>query len=148
MCLFPGKSPPSLDFRLLTDHLNPYLVHFCLIEPGGTRTNFAGDSMAWLANHPAYAAPDTPTRVLEGYVKSPDMQATWVPSSFVADAMYEIAARKQPIPMRFPTGAPSWTVIKGETVAVAEALDEIKELSFAVDDGSVNKSGEFLTKKF
>ncbi|KAK6215382.1 short-chain dehydrogenase [Colletotrichum tabaci] len=119
-------------------------IHFCIIEPGGTKTNFAGDSMSWLSPHPAYAAPDTPTRLLEGYVKSPDMQSTWAPSEHVAAAMYEVVSRKQAIPLRFPTGAPAWTVIKTECEEVDKALLEIKELSFSVDDGSINKSGDFL----
>ncbi|GKT60932.1 retinol dehydrogenase 8 [Colletotrichum tofieldiae] len=123
-------------------------IHFSIIEPGGTKTNFAGDSMAWFSAHPAYAAPDTPTRLLEGYVKSPDMQATWAPSENVAAAMYEVVARKQAIPIRFPTGAPAWSVIKAEVEEVDKELLEIKELSFSVDDGSINKSGDFLKQKF
>ncbi|OHW97440.1 short chain dehydrogenase [Colletotrichum incanum] len=123
-------------------------IHFCIIEPGGTKTNFAGDSMSWFSPHPAYTAPDTPTRLLEGYVKSPDMQATWAPSENVAAAMYEVVARKQTIPLRFPTGAPAWTVIKAECEEVDKALLEIKDLSFSVDDGSINKSGDFLKKSF
>ncbi|KAF7872060.1 uncharacterized protein EAF02_009165 [Botrytis sinoallii] len=123
-------------------------IHFCIIEPGGTKSNFAGDSMAWFSPHPAYTAPDTPTRLLEGYVKSPDMQATWSPAEHVGAAMYEIVARKQAIPLRFPLGAPAWTVIQAECDEVNKALLEIKDLSFSVDDGLVNKSGAFLKKTF
>ncbi|KAG8165795.1 hypothetical protein KVR01_004347 [Diaporthe batatas] len=123
-------------------------VHFCIVEPGATKTNFADGGMVWLTPHPAYAEPDTPARLLEGYVKSPDLQATWARPEHVAAAMYEIVARKKAIPFRFPTGAPAWTVIKAECGEVDKALDEIKDLSFAVDDGSINKSGEFLKKTF
>ncbi|GJD05007.1 short-chain dehydrogenase [Colletotrichum higginsianum] len=108
------------------------------------RPEWNGDSMSWLSPHSAYTAPDTPTRLLEGYVKSPDMQSTWAPSEHVAAAMYEVVSRKQAIPLRFPTGAPAWTVIKTECEEVDKALLEIKELSFSVDDGSINKSGDFL----
>ncbi|KAL6855580.1 hypothetical protein ACO1O0_006730 [Amphichorda felina] len=138
----------SLSKEVRTDWNRVPTVHFCIIEPGGTKTNFAGDSMAWLSAHSAYTAPDTPTRLLEGYVKSPDMQATWAPSEQVAAAMYEVVARKQPIPLRFPTGAPAWTVIKAECEEVEKALIEVKDLSFSVDDGLINKSGEFLKKTF
>ncbi|KAJ0163367.1 putative oxidoreductase [Colletotrichum tanaceti] len=119
-------------------------IHFCIIEPGGTKTNFAGDSMSWFSAHPAYAAPDTPTRLLEGYVKNPDMQSTWAPSEHVAAAMYKVVSREQAIPLRFPTGAPAWTVIKTECEEVDKALLDIKDLSFSVDDGSINKSADFL----
>ncbi|TDZ23964.1 putative oxidoreductase [Colletotrichum orbiculare MAFF 240422] len=123
-------------------------IHFCIVEPGGTKTNFATGGMAWLSPHPAYSAPDTPSRLLEGYVKSPEMQETWVPSENVAAAMYEIVARKRAIPQRFPTGVPAWTVIKAKSEEVGKGLDEIKDLCFSVDDGVVNKSGEFLGKTF
>ncbi|TDZ61843.1 putative oxidoreductase [Colletotrichum trifolii] len=123
-------------------------VHFCIVEPGGTKTNFAAGGMAWLSPHPDYSAPDTPSRLLEGYVKSPQMQETWVPSENVAAAMCEIVTRKQAIPQRFPTGVPAWTVIKAKSEEVGKELDEIKDLCFSVDDGVVNKSGEFLGKTF
>ncbi|KAM0321728.1 hypothetical protein ACHAQA_009967 [Verticillium albo-atrum] len=119
-------------------------IHFCIIEPGGTKTNFANDGMTWLSPHPAYTALDTPTRLLESYVKSPDMQATWAPSEHVAAAMYEVVARRKAIPLRLPTGAPAWNVIKDECEEVNRALLEVKELSFSIDDGLINKSGEFL----
>lgn len=104
--------------------------------------------MVWLSAHSAYTAPDTPTRMLEGYVKSPDMQASWAKSENVVAAMWEIVSRKQPIPLRLPLGAPAWTVINAECEEVAKSLLEVKSLSFAVDDGSINKSGEFLKKTF
>ncbi|KAF6804144.1 short chain dehydrogenase [Colletotrichum sojae] len=123
-------------------------IHFCIIEPAGTKTNFTGDRMSWLSPHPAYTAPDTPTRLLEGYVKSPDMQATFAPSEHVAAAMYEVVSRKEDIPLRLPTGAPAWSVIKVKCEEVEKALAAVKDLSFAVDDGLINKSGEFLKKTF
>lgn len=76
------------------------------------------------------------------------MQATWAPAENIAAAMYEVVARKKPIPIRFPTGAPAWNVIKAEVAEVDKVLEEIKDLSFAVDDGSINKSGDFLAKTF
>lgn len=76
------------------------------------------------------------------------MQATWAPSEHVAAAMYEVVSRKQVIPLRLPTGVPAWSVIKAECEDVEKALLAVKDLSFAVDDGSINKSGEFLKNTF
>lgn len=104
--------------------------------------------MVWLSDHPAYAAPDTPTRVMAGYVKSPDMAATWAPSEHVTAGMYELVARKQPIPIRFPTGAPAWGVVRSEVDGVIAELESIKDLSFSIDDGVINKSGQVLRELF
>ncbi|KAK7956143.1 NAD(P)-binding protein [Apiospora aurea] len=126
-------------------------VHFCLVEPGGTRTNFAGaGTMQWLSPHPAYAAADTPTRLLEGYVKNPDMQKTWTPAERVAMAMYQVVARaeEKPLPSRLPLTAGAWQVIKADVAAVDKELDEVKELSFSVEVDNTNEAGTFLGKTF
>lgn len=104
--------------------------------------------MGWLSDHPAYTAPDTPARQIAAYVKSPEMQATWAPSENVALAMFEIVSRNKAIPLRLPTGQPAWSVVKNKLDEVAKELEEIKELSFSVDDGSLNKSAAFLADHF
>ncbi|XXG99552.1 hypothetical protein Hte_005891 [Hypoxylon texense] len=53
-------------------------IHFCLVEPGGTSIRFtSAGSMDWLSHHPAYAAPDSPSRIIEGYIKNPGFRKTW-----------------------------------------------------------------------
>lgn len=126
-------------------------IHFCLVEPGGTRTNFASSSnMDWMPQHPAYAASDSPSRVLEGYVKDPNMQKTWTPAERVASAMYEVVARAttKSIPMRLPLTRGAWAIVKAEVAAVDKELDEVKELSFSVEIDNANKAGQFLQDKF
>ncbi|KAI1171711.1 short-chain dehydrogenase/reductase-like protein SDR [Nemania sp. FL0916] len=126
-------------------------IHFCLIEPGGVRTNFAGSgSMDWMPQHPAYAESDSPTRILESYVKDPNMQKTWTPAERVAGAMYEVVARAttQSIPMRLPLTQAAWDVLKAEVTAVEKELNEVKELSCSVEIDDANKSGQFLKDTF
>ena len=125
-------------------------IHFCLIEPGGTNTNFAGGSMEWLSAHPAYAAADSPARLLEGYVNNPEMQKTWTPAERVATAMYQVVARAKetPLPVRLPLTAGAWQVVKGEIAAMEKELDEVKELSLSVEIDDANKAGEFLKKTY
>ncbi|KAI1419709.1 retinol dehydrogenase 8 [Xylaria sp. FL1777] len=126
-------------------------IHFCLIEPGGTSTNFASSSsMDWFAPHPAYVAADTPARLLEGYVKDPAMQKTWTPASRVAGAMYQVVAlaKSKPIPMRLPLTAGAWNVVKNEVAAVNKELEEVKELSLSVELDDANKAGDFLMKNY
>lgn len=126
-------------------------IHFCLIEPGGTKTNFTtANSMDWLSPHPAYAAADSPSRVMEGYVTSPDMQKTWTPAERVAGAMYRVVARgkQKPLPIRLPLTEGAWQVIKAEVAAVDKSLDEIKELSVSVEIDGANQAGQFLIDNY
>ncbi|KAI1127082.1 retinol dehydrogenase 8 [Nemania abortiva] len=126
-------------------------IHFCIIEPGGTRTNFAGSgSMDWLPSHPAYAAADSPTRVMEGYVTDPNMQKTWTPAERVAGAMYQVVAgaKDKSIPMRLPLTHGAWLVVKDKVVAVDKELEEVKELSLSVEIDEANRVGQFLHENF
>ncbi|KAI0525848.1 retinol dehydrogenase 8 [Xylaria bambusicola] len=126
-------------------------IHFCLIEPGGTSTNFAAsDSMDWFEPHPAYAAADSPTRILEGYVKNPDMQKTWTPADRVANAMYQVVAlaKFKPIPIRLPLTAGAWNVVKNEVAAVDKELEDVKALSLSVEIDDANKAGQFLMDNY
>ncbi|KAI0876415.1 short-chain dehydrogenase/reductase-like protein SDR [Hypoxylon argillaceum] len=126
-------------------------IHFCLIEPGGTRTNFATPGrMDWMPNHPAYAAADSPARVMEGYVKDPEMQKTWAPAERAAGAMYEVVARAKDIsiPMRLPLTQGAWAVIKAKIAAMDKELDKFKELSLSVEIDDANKLGQFLQDNF
>ncbi|KAI1305541.1 retinol dehydrogenase 8 [Xylaria venustula] len=126
-------------------------IHFCLIEPGGTKTNFASSSsMDWLPYHPAYTAADCPTRVLEGYVKDPAMQSTWTPAERVAGAMYQVVAlsKEKPLPVRLPLTEGAWQVIKAEVAAVDKELDEVKALSVSVEIDDANQAGQFLVDNY
>ncbi|KAI1411869.1 short-chain dehydrogenase/reductase-like protein SDR [Hypoxylon sp. FL1857] len=123
-------------------------IHFCLIEPGGTITNFTSSgSMEWLSPHPAYAAADSPARIIEGYIMNPDVQKTWTPAERVAAAMFQVVARAKdkPIPIRLPLTEGAWQVLKADVAAVDKELEEVKELSFSVEINDANKAGQFLT---
>jgi NAD(P)-dependent dehydrogenase (short-subunit alcohol dehydrogenase family) len=125
-------------------------IHFSLIEPGSTKTRFATSaSMEWLSPHVAYTAADTPTRLLEGYVKNPDMQRTWTPAERVAASMYQLVARKgKPLPMRLPLTSGAWQIIKAEVASVDKELDEVRELSESVEIDDSNADGKFLSEIF
>ncbi|KAI0115680.1 hypothetical protein GGR51DRAFT_503751 [Nemania sp. FL0031] len=126
-------------------------IHFCIIEPGGTRTNFSNSgSMDRLPSHPAYAAADSPARVIEGYVDDVNMQKTWSSAERVAGAMYEVVmcAREKSLPMRLPLTQGAWSVVKNKVIAVDKELEEIKDLSLSVEVHNENKLGQFLQEKF
>ncbi|KAI1364422.1 retinol dehydrogenase 8 [Xylaria arbuscula] len=126
-------------------------IHFCLIEPGGTSTNFASSSsLDWFEPHPAYAAADSPARILEGYVKDPAMQKTWTPAERVANAMYQVVvlAKTKSLPIRLPLTEGAWSIVKNEVAAVDKELEEVKALSLSVEIDDANKAGQFLMDNY
>ncbi|KAI0145602.1 NAD(P)-binding protein [Xylariaceae sp. FL1272] len=124
-------------------------IHFCLIEPGGTSTNYANKgAMDFLPPHAAYMAPDCPTRILEGYVFNPEMQKTWTPAERVAGAMYQVVAREKPMPVRLPLTQGAWDVVKNEVAAVEKELEEVKALSISVEVDDLNLAGQFLKDNY
>ncbi|OTA98485.1 hypothetical protein M426DRAFT_325953 [Hypoxylon sp. CI-4A] len=126
-------------------------IHFCLIEPGGTSTRFtSAGSMDWLLPHPAYAAVDSPSRIIEGYIKNPDIQKTWTPAERVAAAMYRVVvhAKDRPLPTRLPLTEGAWQVIKADIAAVDKELEDFKALSISVEIDDANKAGQFLMDNY
>lgn len=89
--------------------------------------------MSLLANHPAYDAPDSPARMLAAYVNDPDFRKSWSRPESMAQAIYEVVSRGQPIPMRFPLGRLSWETLRAEVDNVAKEFDDVKDLSLSVD---------------
>ena len=110
------------------------------------QTAFATTSMVSGEKHPAYAAPDTPSRVLEGYLADPKCGQTWALPSAVVSAMHEIVARGQRIPVRVPLGPDAWGMLKAEVTQISEALDELKELSEGVGNPKQLGTIDFLKR--
>lgn len=108
-------------------------IHFTIAEPGGINTNYATSSMSLLANHPAYDASDSPTRVLAAYINDPEFRKSWARPESMAQAIYEVMSRGQPIPMRFPLGRLSWETLRVEVDNVAKEFDNMKDLSLSAD---------------
>ncbi|KAI1195877.1 hypothetical protein F5X97DRAFT_326105 [Nemania serpens] len=106
--------------------------------------------MDWLPPHPAYTAPDCPTRIIEGYVKDPAMQKTWTPAERVASAMYQVVvlSKGKPMPLRLPLTEGAWQVIKAEVAAVDKELDQVKASSVSVEIDDTNKAGQFLEENY
>lgn len=155
----PSKDLPSLSLErfvligtvriasLISEvHTNGSKVHFCLIEPGGISTNFAGTSLVRSAPHPSYSTPDTPARLLEGYILNVDNHKTWSSPQSVAAAMYEVVSRGQRIPIRVPLGPDAWGLIKDEIKQVDKDLDELRYLSESVGNAKQFDSIHFIRK--
>ncbi|KAH6867409.1 short-chain dehydrogenase [Thelonectria olida] len=111
-------------------------IHFCLIEPGGVKTNYA-TSMKTVPPLPAYAAPDTPARMLEAYVANPESSKAWAEASAVAETMFGVVSGGQDIPLRVPLGSDSWSVLKAQQEQAGKDLEKVKELSLSVSKANM-----------
>lgn len=112
--------------------VNPLListVNFCIVEPGGVKTNFEGHSKARTNPHPAYAADDMPSRKLETYVNMGIKSGAGIEPSAVADMIFTIASRGERVPLRLPLGAVAWKLAKSKFEGLLSELEASKELS-------------------
>ncbi|KAK4234082.1 hypothetical protein C8A03DRAFT_18951 [Achaetomium macrosporum] len=120
-------------------------VHFCLMEPGGVKTGFTGHRMQRIEVHPAYAAPDTPSRLLEKYIDDPEAIKNFADVDVVTKAMYSIVASGKAIPLRVPLGPDAWGVLKMENDKNGKALDEWKEFAISAGKAGQLESLDFMT---
>lgn len=112
---------------------NTETVHFTIAEPGGIDTNYATSSMSTLAKHPAYDAADSPARMLAAYVDNAESRKSWSRPEAMSRAIYEMASRGKPVPVRFPLGAVAWQVLKAKAESTVEEFAEARALSVGVD---------------
>lgn len=120
-------------------------IHLCCIEPGGVKTAFVDRGMVAIPPHPAYTAEDTPTRMLERYLRDPEATRNWADAETVAERMYEVVAGHggREIPMRVPLGPDSWGVLREENEKNGRLLDEWREFSI-----SAGKEGQLGSIRF
>ncbi|KAK0715541.1 short-chain dehydrogenase [Lasiosphaeris hirsuta] len=124
-------------------------VHFCLIEPGGVQTGFVKSGQKTIAPHPAYAAPDTPARVLDSYRENPEATKNWADPDVIAAAIYGVVGSGRVIPLRVPLGPDSWGVLKNANIKDGENLDSLKELAISAGKpGQLESVQEALSLQF
>ena len=113
----------------MAKEVNPeWNIRFLILEPGGTKTEFAKGSMVFGANHPAYTSPSCPTRQLQAYMADPESQKNWSDPALVAKALFEVVGQKD-MPLRLVTGADAYALLKGTEDARIQELERWKDLS-------------------
>ena len=121
-------------------------VHFCLIEPGGVATDYLSRSSQPIAPHPAYAAPDTPARVLEKYLESLDATKGFATPGQIAAAMYRVVASGGAIPLRQPLGPDAWNWLKAAFDQAVVDHENVKEVALSAGSKEQADSVKFLMK--
>ncbi|KAK1755572.1 hypothetical protein QBC47DRAFT_380689 [Echria macrotheca] len=119
-------------------------IHLCCVEPGGVKTGFVSRGTVEIPVHEAYAAPDTPARVLEAYVNDPEASKNWADAATVVQRMYELVATEKDIPLRVPLGPDAWTVLKAQNEQNDRLLDQWREFSISAGKQGQVESLEFL----
>ncbi|CAJ2514165.1 Uu.00g022840.m01.CDS01 [Anthostomella pinea] len=104
-------------------------INFCIIEPGGVKTNFEKSSKKFIAPHPAYKAPDMPSRRIEAFVKKGQEAGAGLEPEAVAKTIYDLASRGQQIPLRVPLSLIAWGLIKSKCEGTLKDLEGLKEIS-------------------
>jgi hypothetical protein len=102
------------------------------------KTEFEGYSKARTAPHPAYAAPDTPARILEAYVNKgikAGAGAGMIEPDAVAETIWGLASKEAKVPLRLPLGKVAWTMMKGRFEGSLVELQGIKDVSFMGKEG-------------
>ncbi|TLS21162.1 uncharacterized protein PpBr36_10473 [Pyricularia pennisetigena] len=107
-------------------------IHFCIAEPGGIATKFQ-QNLSIGPRHPAYEAPDTPTRAFEAWLKAATAAGFCSPEA-TARALIEVVEGAKEgaagrIPLRLPTGADAFHAVKAEVDSIAADLEEFKKVS-------------------
>lgn len=105
-------------------------INICILEPSGVKTNFEHHSKVRTKPHPAYVAEDMPSRKLEHYVNMGIKSGLGMSEpSAIAEAIYNIAARGERIPLRVPLGVTAWKMAKAKSEGFLAELDTLKEIS-------------------
>jgi hypothetical protein len=105
------------------------------------KTEFEGHSKTRTASHPAYAAPDTPARILEAYVNKGIKAGAgagagtgMIEPDAVAETIWGLASKEGKAPLRLPLGKVAWTMKRRFKGSLAE-LQGIKDVSFMGKEG-------------
>ncbi|TVY80833.1 putative oxidoreductase [Lachnellula suecica] len=105
-------------------------INFCIVEPGGVKTNFEGHSKAHITPHPAYAVADMPARKLEHYVNMGIKKGVgMIEPSAVAETLFAVASRGERVPLRLPLGATAWKLARAKFEGAIGELEAVKGIS-------------------
>ncbi|KAL8377961.1 hypothetical protein RB595_008581 [Gaeumannomyces hyphopodioides] len=114
-------------------------IHFCIIEPGGVKTQF-GANIDNGSRHQAYERPDAPGRKIEALLADLNLPEMLAKPDAVARAMLKVvvdagSGAHGRIPIRLPLGVDAYGVVKTSLEDVGRDLEEFKELTLSTQKG-------------
>ncbi|KAI0097818.1 retinol dehydrogenase 8 [Nemania sp. FL0031] len=115
----------------VSKELNPgWNIHFSILEPGGTTTEYLGRSFKTMARrHPAYVASDMPTSSMVGLLGNQELRKSFSSADDIARGMWELLTRGEKIPIRVPLGKDACEVVIWEAESVKKELEGLRAFS-------------------
>ncbi|KAI1095480.1 NAD(P)-binding protein [Rostrohypoxylon terebratum] len=108
-------------------------IHVTCVEPGGTRTKYAGENLRRMPRHPAYEGdPRGATTAMLGFMDAPALHGGFASAGEVAEGIYRVVGSGRRIPIRVPLGRDSWAMVMAEVERVKGDLEECKDISCAM----------------
>ncbi|KAI1435426.1 NAD(P)-binding protein [Xylaria sp. CBS 124048] len=104
-------------------------INFCIVEPGGVKTEFERGSKKHTKVHEAYDGADMPARKLMGWVKKGLASGVGTPPSAVAEVLYLVASRNERVPLWLPLTSNAAGIMKMKLQARLDNLEEVENLT-------------------
>ncbi|KAJ5588377.1 hypothetical protein N7537_011055 [Penicillium hordei] len=144
VCSFPGQSFYHASkwavegwTESVAREVHPdWNIHFCLVEPGSVNTNFETSSKKRTADHPAYANPSMPSRMLEAYVEQNLASGGGVEPADLAKLLLYVASSGEKVPIYLPVSTTATALITMSLNARLGVVDAVKGLSAVDQNGA------------
>jgi len=144
VCSFPGQSFYHASkwavegwTESVAREVHPdWNIHFCLVEPGSVNTNFETSSKKRTVDHPAYADPSMPSRMLEAYVEQNLASGGGVEPADLAKLLLHVASSGEKVPIYLPVSTTATALITMSLNARLGVVDAVKGLSAVDQNGA------------
>jgi NAD(P)-dependent dehydrogenase (short-subunit alcohol dehydrogenase family) len=103
-------------------------IKFILLEPGGTKTDFATRSMKTAPPHPAYSDPNMAANAFIQYLSDPKNLEGWVPPESAIEKMLQVLG-KEDMPLRLCTGKDAYEALSNADRVRTEEMEKWKHVS-------------------
>lgn len=98
-------------------------IRFLILEPGGTKSNYAVKTLGDWTKHSAYENPDLFINQMFKAMTAPNFEDSMAPAEAVAKLAFDVAQLDK-IPLRLPTGKDAYQVLLDKD---SQKLAELKE---------------------
>jgi hypothetical protein len=105
-------------------------IHFLLLEPGGTKTNFMGSSMRSVPVPPEYKDPNLTVNKTLAMFSDEHFLDSWASSESVVRKLLHVL-KEDAMPLRLCTGNDAFGAIKASDESRAKEMEKWKHVSLS-----------------
>jgi hypothetical protein len=103
-------------------------IKFLLLEPGGTKTDFATRSLKTAPPHPAYSDPNMAANMFIQYLSDAKNLESWIPAESAIEKMFQVLGQED-MPLRLCTGNDAFEGVSNSDRLRTEEMEKWKHLS-------------------